>query len=83
MDSREVTKSQKDEKGAVTRIGGAWGSRPVSGVAIDIQHSQYRYYVRTQSGEVDLQLVQGPDRKHVRTEPDLAKRDLLEDLPDL
>lgn len=83
MESREVTGTQKDSMGRVVRIGGAWGSRPISGVAIDIMHSQYRYFVRTESGEVDLCLVQGEDSHYVRAVSDLERRDLLENLRDL
>jgi hypothetical protein len=50
---------------------------------IDIQNAQHTYYVTVDGERRDVTVVRGEDRRHLRTNPDLAGPDVLETLPDL
>jgi hypothetical protein len=64
-------------------ISGSWGTRSRSAALVDILHEQHRYFVSTADGERSLMIVDTDDGKRLRTEADLMRRDVLQDLPDI
>lgn len=83
MAEREVTKTQKSPEGDVLAISGTWGTRSRSAALVDILHEQHRYFVSTADGVRPLMIVDADDGKRLRTDPDLERRDVLQNLPDL
>lgn len=79
---RQVTRTRK-EGGRVVALGGDWGERTSPVALIDIQNAQHTYYVLVDGERKEVVVVQGEDRRHLRTNPDLAGPDVLEALPDL
>ena len=79
---RLVTRTRKED-GRVVAVGGDWGERTSPVAVIDIQNAQHTYYVMVDGERRDVTVVRGEDRRHLRTNPDLAGPDVLETLPDL
>jgi hypothetical protein len=79
---RQVTRTRK-ERGRVVALGGDWGERTSPVALIDIQNAQHTYYVLVGGERKEVVVVQGEDRRHLRTNADLAGPDVLEALPDL
>jgi hypothetical protein len=82
MAEREVTATTKGESGEITGLSGQWGSRSRIQAVVDLQHEQHRYFVNGPDGEVDLFYITDDNGKHLRTEADASKPDLLQGLPD-
>jgi hypothetical protein len=79
---RLVTRTRKED-GRVVAVGGDWGERTSPVAVIDIQNAQHTYYVMVDGERREVAVVKGEDRRHLRTNPDLAGPDVLETLPDL
>ncbi|MBO0746490.1 MAG: hypothetical protein J2P43_15840, partial [Candidatus Dormibacteraeota bacterium] len=82
VSDRQVTRTRK-EGGRVVALGGDWGERTSPVAVIDIQNTQHTYYVMVEGERRDVVVVRGEDRRHLRTNPDLAGPDVLDALPDL
>lgn len=84
MADRRVTATGKDSDGDITSLcnpGEWWSSVSKSHAIKDIESKTHRYYVRTGSGEADVNVVKGSSGKYLRTDPESAV-DNLDDLPD-
>lgn len=86
MARREVTRSRKDSDGDITALcktGEAWSPRNKRDAIDDIETERHSYFVDvTGVGEVDIHVVNGPNGKYLRTDPDRTSRNNLDDLPD-
>lgn len=83
MAEREVTNTQKSPAGEIVAVSGPWGRRSRSSALVDITHEQHEYFVSTPAGPRPVVIVETEDGKRLRTDPDVARRDPLEDLPDI
>lgn len=81
MPDREVTRVERDERGLLRALAGSWGRRTTAAALIDIQNGQHTYYVVEDGTRRDVVIVQGEERKHLRTNPDLEGSDALDRLP--
>ena len=85
MAERRVTHTQKDSDGDITALcypGEAWSPRNKEDAIEDIDSDLFTYYVRTASGRSDIQVVDDPDGKYLRTDLDGAADNNLDELPD-
>lgn len=83
MADRKVTGTGKDRDGDITSLCGAWGEATKATAISDIESGVHRYFVSgTGSTEVDINVVNGPTGKYLRTDPDGSPVDNLDDLPD-
>jgi len=86
MADREVTASRKDEDGdilALCNAGEWWSPRMKRDAIDDIEAGQHTYFVNVAgTGRVDVHVVNGPNGKHLRTDPDSSTHNNLDDLPD-
>jgi hypothetical protein len=83
MADRQVTKTGKDGFGDITSLCGSWGSQLKSLAILDIELRTHRYYTHASNGtEADVEVVNGPTGKYLRTDPDKTTADNLADLPD-
>lgn len=84
MADRRVTKTGKDSDGDITSLCSSewWSPVSLAQAIKDIEGNSHRYYVRTGSQEADINVVQGPTRKYLRTDPDKTSVDNLDELPD-
>ena len=80
MADREVTRVERDERGVLRALGGSWGRRSTASALIDIQNGQHSYYVVEEGVRHDVVIVDGEERKHLRTNPDLVASDALDRL---
>lgn len=85
MADRRVTGTGKDRDGDITKLCNAsvWGSVTKASAIQHIENRTHSYYVQ-QSGtsRVDVNVVNGPSGKYLRTDPDPASRNNLDNLPD-
>lgn len=86
MADREVTASRKDKDGdilALCNSGSYWSPRMKRDAIDDIESGSHTYYVDVSgTGRVDIHVVNGPNGKYLRTDPDRSSRNNLDDLPD-
>ncbi len=85
MISRQVTKTKKDNDGdilALCKDGEAWSPKTKVNAISDIENGDYNYYVIVDGEKVDIHVVNDPDGKYLRTDPDETKRNNLDELPD-
>ena len=86
MADRQVTKTQKDPDGDILALcndSASWSPRNKSGAITDIETRMYTYYVMWQGGRrTDINVVNGPTGKYLRTDADDTTRNNLDDLPD-
>ena len=82
MADRRVKQTGKDRDGDITRLCGDWGSVSKSQAIIDIEARTHSYYVQDYlSRRADVQVVNGPTGKYLRTDPNSSCADNLDNLP--
>ena len=83
MAQRQVTRTDKDSDGDITRLCGSWGTATKSEAIRHIESRSHAYYVQ-QPGtrRVDVHVVDGPDGQYLRTDADPASQNNLDNLPD-
>jgi hypothetical protein len=80
---RRVTKTGKDTDGDITSLCGAWGSATKATAISNIENGTHTYFVQDgRSRRADVQVVKGPTGKYLRTDPNAACSDNLDNLPD-
>ena len=79
---RQVTRTGKDRDGDIAALCGTWG-RVTKQVAIrQIENSLCRYFVQDQFGrQANVIVVNGPNGKYLRTDPNSSCSDNLDNLP--
>ena len=83
MSDRRVKRTGKDRDGDITRLCGDWGSATKAQVILDIEGRRHTYYVQDHmSRRADVQVVNGPTGKYLRTDPNSSCTDNLDNLPD-
>ena len=86
MAKREVTHTGKDEDGDITKLcypGEWWSPRMKVDAISDIELNLYTYYVKVGVKEVQIHVVNDPERgKYLRTNPDETEKNNLDELPD-
>lgn len=85
MADRRVTKTGKDKDGDITKLcnpNAAWSPRWKRGAISDIENGTHTYYVQDSKGRSDIQVVNGPTGKYLRTDPDGRAENNLDSLPD-
>lgn len=86
MIDRKVTKSGKDNDGDITALCNPdvwWSPRQKADAISDIESGSYRYFVKVSNNEVDIHVVDDPNKgKYLRTDPDKTTSNNLDDLPD-
>lgn len=85
MARRRVTHSRKDDDGDITALcnpGQYWSPRFKSGAISDIETGAHSYYVGSGTNTVDIHVVDGPTGKYLRSDPDPASKNNLDNLPD-
>lgn len=83
MADRKVTGTGKDGDGDITSMCGAWGEISRATAINEIDRGLHRYYVAGKGGtQVDVNVVNGPTGKYLRTDPDGSVVDNLDELPD-
>lgn len=66
---------------AICHPGELWSPREKEDAIDEIEHRRNRYYVLFGDVEADIEVVDDPDGKYLRTVADLTVRDNLESLP--
>jgi len=83
MAERRVRRSGKDRDGDIVRLCGDWGSRTKAEAISDIEYRTHRYYVEDYlTRRAEVQVVNGPTGKYLRTDPNSSCSDNLDNLPD-
>jgi hypothetical protein len=85
MARREVTHTRKDQDGDITALcnpGAYWSPRLKRDAISDIDYKFHQYFVRIRGHEVDINVINDPDGKYLRTDPDRTTTNNLDDLPD-
>ena len=86
MTDRQVTTTQKDEDGdilALCKPGEFWSPRQKRDAIDDIEGDQHSYFVNVPGvGRADIHVVNGPNGKFLRTDPDRTPQNNLDELPD-
>lgn len=84
MADRRVTQSRKDRDGDITALcnpGQYWSPRAKGDAIRDIEGGSHSYYVLSNGRRVDIHVVNGPNGKYLRTDPDQTSGNNLDDLP--
>jgi hypothetical protein len=83
MADRRVTGTGKDSNGNITSLCGGWGSVTKATAIVEIERGTNTYYVKDGYGRrADINVVNGPTGKYLRTDPDATCSDNLDNLPD-
>lgn len=83
MSDRRVTETGKDRDGDITSLCGAWGTTTKRTAIDDIETRRRTYYVQDSlSRRADVKVVPGATGKYLRTDPNSACSDNLDNLPD-
>jgi hypothetical protein len=86
MADRQVTRSRKDNAGDILALcnpGKFWSPRMKGDAIDDIESNRHSYFVNAPgAGRVGIHVVNGPNGKYLRTDPDRTPRNNLDDLPD-
>lgn len=83
MADRRVTRTGKDRDGDITSLCGGWGTATKATAISDIELRRHTYYVQdSYSRRADVQVVNGPTGKYLRTDPNSSCADNLDNLPD-
>ena len=82
MASRRVTQTGKDTYGDITALCGPWGRASKAEAIRDIESGWHNYYVQDHLGrQAGVHVVNGPTGKYLRTDPNAACSDNLDNLP--
>lgn len=82
---RRVTHSRKDGYGDITALGNpqaSWSPRAKGYAISDIENGTHTYYTLVGGHRADIIVVHGQGGKYLRTDPDMTKKNNLDDLPD-
>lgn len=85
MADRRVTQSGKDEEGDITALcnpSKTWSPRRKWGAIRDIENRDHTYYVDKAGYRTDVEVVDDPDGKYLRTTADPTSDNNLANLPD-
>ena len=85
MANREVTRTRKDRNGDITALCHPrkyWSPRSTQNAIRDIEGRRHSYYVMQNGRRVDIHVVDGPNGKYLKTDPDETVSNNLDDLPD-
>jgi hypothetical protein len=85
MADRQVKQTGKDADGDITKLcneGQSWSPRSKRDAIRDIEDEENTYYVEDKEGRSDIQVVNGPTGKYLRTDPDGRAENNLDTLPD-
>ena len=83
MADRRVTATGKNPDGDITKLCGSWGNVMKGQVILQIEAGIHKYYVQQPgTSRVDVHVVNGPTGKYLRTDPDPASKNNLDNLPD-
>lgn len=85
MADRRVRATRKDDEGdilALCNSGKWWSPRKKSDAISDIERGRLTYYVREAGYRTEVEVVNGPDGKYLRTEEDPTSDNNLDNLPD-
>lgn len=83
MADRRVTRTGKDRDGDITSLCGGWGAASKATAISDIELRLHAYYVQdSYNRRADVQVVNGPTGKYLRTDPNSSCADNLDNLPD-
>lgn len=82
MAERQVTRTGKNDDGDITSLCGGWGEASKAQAIRDIELGVHRYYVGSGTNRTDIHVVNDPDGKYLRTDPNGKAKDNLDDLPD-
>ena len=79
-----VLRTGKDSDGDITKLCGAWGSTSKALAIKEIEEGKYSYYVQDAQGRTaDVHVVNDTTKgKYLRTDPNSACSDNLDNLPD-
>lgn len=85
MIGRRVKKTRKDNDGDITHLcnpGSFWSPKKKSSAISEIENGTCGYYVQDAQGrKADVHVVNGPNGKYLRTDPNSNCRDNLDNLP--
>lgn len=85
MADRQVKQTGKDADGDITALcnaGETWSPRLRDDVIADIESGLHSYFVQEAGSRASVQVVNGPTGKYLRTGPDPAPGNNLDNLPD-
>jgi hypothetical protein len=81
---RPVTHTLKNSDGDITALCNpdeSWSPRSVSEAIADIESGAHRYVVLSEEGDTRVQVIDGPHGRYLRTYPDQAAFNNLDELP--
>ena len=82
MADRRVTGTGKDLHGDITALCGRWGRTSRATAIIEIEQGRHTYFVQdAYSRRANVQVVNGPTGKYLRTDPNALCSDNLDNLP--
>ena len=82
MAERRVTRTGKDYDRDITALCGSWGRASKTDAIRHIEFRLHNYYVQDFRGRrADVHVVNGPTGKYLRTDPNSACSDNLDNLP--
>lgn len=82
MADRQVTRTGKDRYGDITALCGPWGRTGKAMAILEIESRRYTYFVQDRFGRrADVQVVNGPTGKYLRTDRNSSCSDNLDNLP--
>jgi hypothetical protein len=86
MIERRVTRIKKNKEGdivALCNTGSYWSPRNLINVISDIEVFKFKYYVQWENGEIsDVELINGPNGKYLRTKKHKSNKNDLYCLPE-
>ncbi len=86
MIERRVTKIKKNKEGdivALCNVGSYWSPRNLNSIIYDIEVNKFKYYVQWGNGKVtNIELVEGPSGKYLRTKLGKSSSNDLFELPE-
>lgn len=85
MAHRRVTQSRKDADGDITALcnpGESWSPRHKRDAIDDIESERHTYFILVDGKRTNIHVVNGPNGKYLRTDPDTTSHNNLDDLPD-
>lgn len=83
MADRRVKRSGKDRDGDITSLCGDWGTVIKPTAIREIENRVHTYFVQDSlNRRADVQVVNGPTGKYLRTDPNSSCSDNLDSLPD-
>ena len=85
MADRQVTQTGKDADGDITKLcnpGSDWSPRSKASAIQDIENNVHTYFVWSGARRSDIEVVDGPTGKYLRSKADGSASNNLDNLPD-